>query len=231
VKIALLLAALLLPGTVGCDRQRHSEGTVPAGAGTYDVLTDSSRVYFVVSTDAGPVVGSFERVLGAIALEEQGGRGFLVGRGALTIDLAAAALADSLQERALVEKLFRAGEGPDFGAAELRVRELHGRRFTSDLPPGATSRLTVIGQLRVQRMALSRQFQGEITRTPRGYRIMSAMPILFSISELGMEEELAAWRQATGAGPVSDTIVVTVDLRLVPRRSDQPEPAGTQPSG
>jgi hypothetical protein len=212
------VAAFLLCGALAWGCEKVGDGAGPSGTGTFVVLADS-RVNFVVPGGTRPLSGSFERVLGSITLRE-GTRGFLDGSGTLSLDLGSLVMSDTLQRRLLVERIFRVGERPEFGSAELRVRQLYGKRLTGALPPGGVTPIVARGQLRVRDMALSRQFEGEIARTPGGYRITSATPILFSLQELGMGDERATWGQISGAGPLADPVVVTVDLRLL-RRSDQ----------
>jgi hypothetical protein len=189
-----------------------------AGAGTYVVVADSSRVHFVFQRDGEATVGSFSRVLGSLTLRE-GPRGFLDGEGRLTVDLASATLDDSLQARALVADFFQADADREFRTAELTVRELAGRSFTIRLPPGGVTPISGHAQLVMHRMVVSRRFEGEISRTASGYRITTAAPVSFSIEGLGMAEELEAWRAAAGVASVGDGVGVTVDLRLARRDS------------
>lgn len=203
----------------GGGGERPGEGGAPQEAGSYVVLVDSSRIHFVFTRDGAPATGSFPRVLGALVLTESP-RGWLNGTGRLSVDLASVTLDDSTQARALSETLFETGRGGEFRIAELRVRELFGKRFKAGIPVGAVTPVSVQGQLRVHRMALSRRFDGEIARTPGGgWRLTTALPLVLSFSELGLDEELAAWRGATGVQSVSDGVALSVDLRLA-RRGD-----------
>jgi hypothetical protein len=199
-------------------------------AGTYVVLDDSSRVHFLYLRDAAARFGTFSRVLGTVSFQERS-RNLLLGSGALTLDLAEVSLPDTAQAAALARDFFQVGSKREFRTARLAVRELFGKRFTSRLPLGGVTPVTARAQLVVHDMAISRDFVGEITRTPTGYRITTSIPLIFSIRQLGMADELAAWTAATGGGAVEDVVAVTVDLRLA-RRDDAEAPgaAAERPS-
>ena len=126
-------------------------------------------------------------------------------------------LPDTAAGRRLAETLLQSARGREFASAELRLRQLYGKSFTKDLAPGTVTPVTALGQLVVRGMVLSRRFDGEITRTPGGYRITTAVPLVLSIRELQLEDELAAWAAAAGGGEVADAVTATVDLRLARR--------------
>lgn len=211
----------------GCSNAREAEPEPAAGAGTYVVLADSSRVSFLFQRDGRAAGGTFPRVLGSLAFREDS-RGRLEGEGRFSVDLATAELDDSTQTRALASRFFQVDLNREFRTAELRVRTLFGKRFNANLPLGGVTPISARGQLRVHGMAVSRRFEGEVARTPSGYRITTLVPILLSIGDLGLEDELAAWRGETGVASVADEVAVTVDLRLARRG---PAPPIEQPSG
>ena len=180
------------------------------------VLADSSRVHVVVWADGRPVPGSFGRVLGALRFVE-GSRGVLDASGTIRLDLAGGELGDSLQTRSLATDVFQLDRRSEGRTAELRVRLLYGKRFTSSLPVGGVTPVTARAQLVLLDRALSRDFEGEITRTPSGYRITTAAPILFTLEDLGLLEGVERWKAATGVAEVGQGVAVTVDLRLARR--------------
>lgn len=215
-----LLLSFGLAALTGCRAAKKAPEA--EAAGSYVVLANSSRVHFLYLRDGAPRTGTFTRVLGAVTFEERP-RKLLLGRGEFTLDLGAVTLSDTAQAAALARDLFQVQANREFRTARLSVRELYGRRFTSLVPLGGVTAVTARGQLVVHGMALSRDFDGEITRTPSGYRITTAIPLLFSIRQLGMDDELAAWTAATGGGTVEDAVAVTVDLRLARRGPEVPQ--------
>jgi hypothetical protein len=225
-------AGLLLAGLLAVESCRRAEKPAPAveAAGTYVVLEDSSRVHVLYLRDGAPRVATFSHVLGAVTFEEQD-RDLLLGSGALTLDLAAVTLPDTAQAAALARDFFQVGSRPEFRTARLAVRELFGKKFTSRLPVGGVTPLTARAQLVLHDMAISRDLTGEITRTPQGYRITTAVPLTYSIRQLGLADELAAWTAATGGGVVEDVVAVTVDLRLARRDGEAPETAPSPERG
>ena len=219
----ILVAAVLV--VAGACAAPDEKGVVDgaAGAGTYVVLADSTRVHFVAQVDGRSVGGSFTRVVGSLDLRETAG-GFLEGTGSLSVDLASAQLADPERADALRRVFFRADASRELRTAELVVRRLYGSFFTPRIPSGGVTPVSANARLRVHGMVLTRQLQGEISRTPSGYRITTAAPVLLSISELGMGPQLAAWREAVGAASVGEGVALTADLRLGKRAG--PAPAG-----
>jgi hypothetical protein len=141
----------------------------------------------------------------------------MLGKGSLTLALNRPGLPDSAQASALARDVFQVDASRENRTATLALRELSGKRFTSGLPAGGVTPVTGRGQLVVHGMAVSRDFEGEIARTPSGYRITNVAPIVVSIGQLGLEDEVAAWTAATGGGAVADPVAITVDLRLARR--------------
>jgi hypothetical protein len=184
--------------------------------GDHVVVADSSAVYVVASADGRPLPGRYARLLGAVRFVKAS-RGLLRGSGQLRLDLARGSLGDSLQTRAFVTEVVGGGARAERRTAELRIRELYGKRFTSGLPVGGVTPVTARAQLVVLDRALSRDFEGEITRTPSGYRITTAAPILFTLEELGAADAAERWKAATGAAEVGPLVAVSVDVRLARR--------------
>ncbi|MBA2565092.1 MAG: hypothetical protein H0V09_06675 [Gemmatimonadetes bacterium] len=173
---------------------------------------DSSRVHFLIQVGDSAVVGSIPGVLGALTFREESG-GFVGAEGRMQLDLTGATLADTLRTRMLREQLEPAGPR-ESSVAELRVRDLFGKRFKTDLPLGGVLPVSIRGQLLVRGRAVSRQFDGEITRTPGGWRLTNAQPIVFSFEEVGLREERDAWFSAREAVPARGPVAISVDLRL-----------------
>lgn len=212
-------AILAIVQVAGCRSPAPVEA--PEVTGGYVVLADSSRAYAVVQRGGEAVVATFPQVLGALTFRQGGQGDYLEATGTFTVPLAAV-LDDSLQAQALATTFFETNRGPEFKTAELRVRRLSGPHFRASLPVGGTAPALVEAQLLVHQMAVSRQFEVRITRTPTGFRITNPRPALFSISELRMEEQRDAWLTASGGGELADGVIVSVDVLLVRRG-----PAGT----
>jgi hypothetical protein len=210
-------AALLLTLSAAAFGCRGSARPPPAEVtGDYVVLADSSSVHVLFFRDGKPVVGTFPRVLGAVRFEEDVRR-LMLGKGEFTLDLGSVVLPDTAQAGALARDVFQVNANREFRTARLGVRQLFGKRFTTLLPVGAVTPATARAQLVIHGMAVSRDFEGEISRAPSGYRISTVVPLLISLRQLGMDDEVAAWAQATGGGTVGDVVAVTVDLRLARR--------------
>ncbi|MFN2433631.1 MAG: hypothetical protein ABR599_12615 [Gemmatimonadota bacterium] len=209
-------ALAVLAAMAGGCRAEPSPAPDVTGPGTYVVLTDSSRVAFVLPADPEPIAGTLGGVRGSLRLEEDD-LGFLRGSGTLSVDLGAVAMVDSARARSLTGDLLQAGAGPEFRSAELRVREITGRHFRSDLAPGAATPVTARGQLQLQRRALSRPFDGQIAPSPQGYRVTSSTPLVLSLREIGLSERLPGWLEEAGLRNAADQVVVSVDLRLAKR--------------
>ncbi len=217
IRLALAGALPFVVWLAALGSCRAPEKPSPAeAAGTYVVLEDSSSVHVLYLRDGAARQGTFPRVLGVVTFHEQS-RSLLLGNGDLTLDLAAVSLPDTAQSAALARDFFQVASKPEFRTARLAVRELFGKSFTSRLPLGGVTPVTARAQLVLHDMAISRDFAGDITRTPSGYRITTSVPLVFSIRQLGMADELAAWAVATGGGVVEDVVAVTVDLRLARR--------------
>jgi hypothetical protein len=133
------------------------------------------------------------------------------------VDLAGGSLGDSTRTRAFVADVVGGERRTERRTAQLRIRDLYGKRFTSTLPVGGVTPVTARAQLVVLDRVLSRDFEGEITRTPSGYRITTAAPVLFTLEELGIVEALERWKAATGTAEVGPVVAVSVDLRLARR--------------
>ena len=216
---AALLLALASGAVAGC--RRGAEPPPAEAPGEYVVLEDSSSVHVLFFRDGKPVVGMFPRVLGVVRFEEDVRR-LMQGRGELTLDLGSVVLPDTAQAGALARDVFQVNANREFRTARLSVWQLFGKRFTTLLPVGAVTPVTARAQLVIHGMAVSRDFDGEISRAPGGYRVTTVVPLLVSLRQLGMDDEVAAWAQATGGGSVGDAVAVTVDLRLA-RRCPAPE--------
>lgn len=209
------VAVALLAAFACGDPAPPRAAAVPAG-GDHVVIADSSVVHVAASVDGRPLQGRYARVLGAVRFDEAS-RGLLRGSGRLRLDLARGSLGDSLQTRAFVTEVIGGEARAERRTAELRIRELYGKRFTSALPVGGVTPVTARAQLVVLDRVLSRDFEGEITRTPSGYRITTAAPILFSLEELGAAGAAERWKTATGAAEVGPLVAVSVDVRLARR--------------
>lgn len=221
---AALLLALSAAAAAGC--RGGAEAPSAEVTGEYVVLEDSSSVHFLCLRDGEPVVGVFPRVLGLVRFEEDVRR-LMLGRGEFSLDLGSVVLPDTAQASALARDVFQVNANREFRTARLSVRQLFGKRFTTLLPVGAVTPVTARAQLVIHGMAVSRDFDGEISRAPAGYRITTVVPLLVSLRQLGMDDEIATWAEATGGGTVGDAAAVTVDLRLARRA---PAPAADPPS-
>lgn len=210
--------ALSLASLGSCSKPPPRPANVDP-AGTFVVLSDSSRVSFVYVRDGQPWTGTLTRIVGSLTFREVTRRRLLVASGNVAADLGSLVLGDSAQARALSTALDASGARLAARTAELRIRELFGKTLTSRLPPGGIAPIEARGQLRTHGMAVSRPFQGEISRTPSGYRLTTSVPALVSVGELGLRPVIDAWLQATGGGAVDDGVALVADLRLA-RRPD-----------
>jgi hypothetical protein len=222
---ATLLLALCGGALAGC--RGGAEAPPAEVSGDYVVLADSSSVHVLFLRDGNPVVGTFPGVLGAVQFEEDVRR-LMLGKGEFTLDLGSVLLPDTAQAGALARDVFQINANREFRTARLSVRQLFGKSFTTLLPVGAVTPVTARAQLVIHGMAVSRDFDGEISRAPGGYRITTVVPLLVSLRQLGMDDEVAAGAQATGGGTVGDVVVVTVDLRLARRAPVRDAPAQTR---
>ena len=209
------VAGALLAAFACGDPAPPGAAAVPA-QGDHVVVADSSVVHVAASVDGRPLLGRYARVLGALRFDE-GSRGRLTASGTMRLDLTGGSLGDSAQTRAFVTEVVGGTGRSERRSAELRVRELFGKQFTSALPVGGVTPVTARAQLVLLDRVLSRDFDGEITRTPSGYRITTAAPILFTLEELGAADAAERWKAATGASEVGPLVAVSVDVRLARR--------------
>lgn len=211
-RTVLAIAAPLLATAAACREGDAPREPPVGGPGTYVVVSDSSRVGFVLPASPEPVVGTL-RVRGALTFEEDS-RGFLTGGGALAVDLTQPSLPDSGRAVQLAERLFGVRRDPELRTAELTVRNLTGQWFRSDLIAGDVRSVRAVGRLTALGMALARPFEGEIAPTRSGYRLTTTMPVIFTADDFELDDELADFQTAAQLDSVGRQAVVTVDLWL-----------------